>query len=143
MHQLTDTNPVLQMMSSVTTLSVAVLAFGSPSQRIVIWSNIEILWEAEQTVGIYAIPAMLVQASSPQILLYVGVQANLNVQWQQNQHRGWTVDAEHCFAGAFLRDQVREKCQLLCTWRDISFLSRHLGDSWVSGNRPKERSSNC
>lgn len=76
----------------------------SPSKRIVIWPNIAMLWRQSRQDGMYAIPAMLVQPGSPKDSLYIGLQADLNVQWQQNRHLSWSVDGEHFFAGTFLRE---------------------------------------
>jgi len=74
-----------------------------PRQRIVIWPNIEMLWRQSRQDGIYSIPAALVQAGNAADALYIGFQADLNVEWEQNRHFTWMVDGEHFFSGAFLR----------------------------------------
>lgn len=79
------------------------LRITSPSERLVIWPNIEMLWRQSRQDGIYSIPAVLVQRGSPQNALYIGLQADLNIQWQQNRHLTWSVDGELFFAGKFLR----------------------------------------
>lgn len=75
----------------------------SLSKHIVIWPNVEALWRQSREDGIYSIPATLVQSGSPRNALYIGLQADLNIQWQQNRHLTWNIDGEHFFTGRFLR----------------------------------------
>jgi hypothetical protein len=74
-----------------------------PQRRIVIWPNVELLWRQSRQDGIYSIPAVLMQAGHTTNALYVGCQADLNVQWEQNRHLTWAVDGARFFSGAFLR----------------------------------------
>lgn len=72
----------------------------------------------------YSIPAVLIQPGSPQNSLYIGLQADLNIQWQQNRHfdleRRWRA----LFRGDILTsDQGRKKRQLLRARRLISLLN--------------------
>ena len=80
-----------------------------PRRRIVIWPNVEMLWRQSRQDGIYSIPAALVQAGNPADALYIGFQADLNVEWEQNRHFTWMVDGEHFFSGAFLRQTTSGK----------------------------------
>jgi len=80
------------------------LRIQSTSRKLTIWPNIEFLWRQSKQDGIYSIPAVLVRAGSPQDARYIGLQADVNVTWEQNQHLTWNFDAEHFFAGQFLRD---------------------------------------
>ena len=74
-----------------------------PRQRIVIWPNVEMLWRQSRQDGIYSIPAALVQSGNAADALYIGFQADLNVEWEQNRHLTWAVDGAHFLSGAFLR----------------------------------------
>jgi Alginate export len=85
------------------------LRITSPSKRIVIWPNIEMLWRQSRQDGIYSIPAVLIQSGSPKDSLYIGLQADLNIQWQQNRHLTWSVDGEHFFAATFLHQTTDGK----------------------------------
>jgi hypothetical protein len=78
------------------------LRITSPSERLIVWPNIELLWRQSRRDGMYSIPAVLVQPGSPRNALYIGLQTDLNLQWQQNRHLTWSVDGEHFFAGTFL-----------------------------------------
>jgi hypothetical protein len=78
------------------------LRITPPLKRLTLWPNIEMLWRQSRRDGIYSIPAVLVQPGSAQNALYIGLQADLNIQWQQNRHWTWSVDGEHFFAGTFL-----------------------------------------
>jgi Alginate export len=80
-----------------------------PQRRIVIWPNAEMLWRQSRQDGIYSIPAALVEAGSAADALYVGFQADLNIQWEQNRHFTWAVDGAHFFSGAFLRQTTSGK----------------------------------
>jgi hypothetical protein len=80
------------------------LRITMPQRRIVIWPNAEVLWRQSRQDGIYSIPAALVQAGNAADALYIGSQADLNIQWEQNQHLTWAVDGAHFFLGAFLRE---------------------------------------
>jgi hypothetical protein len=80
-----------------------------PQMRIVIWPNAEMLWRQSRQDGIYSIPAALVQAGSAADALYVGFQADLNIEWEQNRHLTWAVDGAHFFSGAFLRQTTSGK----------------------------------
>jgi hypothetical protein len=73
-----------------------------PRRRIVIWPNAEWLWRQSSQDGIYSIPAALVQAGNAADALYIGFQADLNIEWEQNRHLTWMVDGTHLFSGAFL-----------------------------------------
>src|SRR5260370_35553292 len=57
-----------------------------PQRRIVIWPNAEMLWRQSRQDGIYSIPPALVQAGGAADALYIGFQADLNIQWEQNRH---------------------------------------------------------
>jgi hypothetical protein len=80
-----------------------------PRRRIVIWPNAEMLWRQCRQDGIYSIPAALVQAGSAADALYIGFQADLNIEWEQNRHFTWTADGAHFFSGAFLRQTTPGK----------------------------------
>ena len=80
-----------------------------PHRRIVIWPNAEVLWRQSRQDGIYSIPAALVQAGKATDALYVGFQADLNIEWKQNRHFAWMVDGEQLFPGAFLRQTASGK----------------------------------
>ena len=80
-----------------------------PRRRIVIWPNVEMLWRQSRQDGVYSIPAALVQAGDAADALYIGFQADLNVEWEQNRHFTWMVDGEHFFSGAFLRQTASGK----------------------------------
>jgi Alginate export len=80
-----------------------------PQRRIVIWPNAEMLWRQSREDGIYSIPGVLVQAGNAADALYIGFQADLNVQWEQNRHFTWAVDGAHFFSGAFLRQTTSGK----------------------------------
>ena len=80
-----------------------------PHQRIVIWPNVEMLWRQSRQDGIYSIPAALVQAGSAADALFIGSQADLNIQWEQNQHVTWAVDGAHFFSGPFLHETTSGK----------------------------------
>jgi hypothetical protein len=80
-----------------------------PQRRIVIWPNAEMLWRQSRQDGIYSIPAALVQAGDAADALYIGFQADLNIQWEQNRHFTWAVDGAHFFSGAFLRQTTSGK----------------------------------
>lgn len=80
-----------------------------PQKRIIIWPNFEILWRQSREDGIYSIPAVLVQPGSVANALYVGSQADLNVQWGENRHLTWTVDGARFFSGTFLRQTTPGK----------------------------------
>ena len=80
-----------------------------PQRRIVIWPNAEWLWRQSRQDGIYSIPAALVQAGNPADALYIGFQADLNIEWEQNRHLTWMVDGTHLFSGAFLRQTTSGK----------------------------------
>jgi hypothetical protein len=86
-----------------------------PSKRLVIWPNIAAFWRQSKEDGIYSIPGQLVQAGSPRNALYIGLQADLNVEWRQNRHITWSVDGEHFFSGTFLQ-QTR-------AGRDVNYFS--------------------
>jgi hypothetical protein len=80
-----------------------------PQRRIVILPNAEMLWRQSRQDGIYSIPAALVQAGNAADALYIGFQADLNIQWEQNRHITWAVDGAHFFSGAFLRQTTSGK----------------------------------
>ena len=80
-----------------------------PHRRIVIWPNVEMLWRQSRQDGIYSIPAALVQAGSAADALYIGCQADLNIQWKQDRHLTWAVDGAHLFSGAFLHQTTSGK----------------------------------
>lgn len=78
------------------------LRVTSLSTRITVWPNIEMLWRQSRQDGLYSIPAVLIQPGSSQNALYIGLQADLNITWQQNQHLTWNLDGEHLVSGSFL-----------------------------------------
>jgi len=80
-----------------------------PQRRIVIWPNVEWLWRQSGQDGVYSIPAALVQAGNAADAMYIGSQADLNIEWKQNRHLTWAVDGAHFFSGAFLRDATSGK----------------------------------
>jgi hypothetical protein len=80
-----------------------------PQRRIVMWPNAEMLWRQSRQDGVYSIPATLVQAGSASDALYIGFQADLNIEWEQNRHLTWTVDGAHFFSGAFLHQTTSGK----------------------------------
>jgi Alginate export len=80
-----------------------------PRRRIVISPNTKMLWRQSRQDGIYSIPAALVQAGNAADALYIGFQADLNAQWEQNRHFKWAVDGAHFFSGAFLYETTSGK----------------------------------
>jgi hypothetical protein len=127
-----------------------------PQRRIVIWPNAEMLWRQSRQDGIYSIPAVLVQAGSAADALYIGFQADLNIQWEQNRHLTWAVDGAHFFFGCFSSsDHIREECQLLCSEHLVSILAGGAfqvrnahqegmlqgADGWLHSPPPAQRSS--
>jgi hypothetical protein len=80
-----------------------------PQRRIVIRPNVEWLWRQSRQDGVYSIPAALVQAGNAADAMYIGFQADLNIEWKQNRHLTWAVDGAHFFSGAFLRDATSGK----------------------------------
>jgi len=80
-----------------------------PRSRIVIWPNAEMLWRQSRQDGIYSIPAVLQQAGSAADALYIGIQTDLNIQWEQNRHLTWAVDGAHFFSGDFLHETTSGK----------------------------------
>lgn len=78
------------------------LRITSPTKHLTIWPNIEMLWRQSKYDGVYSIPAVLVRTGTPQDDLYIGLQTDLNITWEQNRHLTWNLDGEHFFAGRFL-----------------------------------------
>lgn len=80
-----------------------------PRKRVVIWPNFEVLWRQSRQDGVYSIPAILVRAGSTADAMYVGSQADLNIEWEQNRHLTWRGDGEHFFSGTFLHQTTSGK----------------------------------
>jgi hypothetical protein len=85
------------------------IRFVLPRQKLTIWPNMEFLWRQSRQDGVYAIPGILVRPGGKSTALYIGQQADINVEWRPTRHFTYALDYLHCFPGSFLKQTGSSK----------------------------------
>jgi hypothetical protein len=92
------------------------------TRTVSITPDADFFWRQSTRDGIYDMPGNLIVSGKHAQARYIGVHANIAVEWQATRHLRFTANYLHFFAGPFLREvELRRPVNFVGLWATYKF----------------------